>query len=238
MWRSKQQKLDEEHLEQVRQSLLRAVNASEDEIAAVANAPELYDRVRARIAAEQERRARARALADERVALLPSLSVLLNGLRSLRGPLAATAVGLALIVLVWQSGLFSRLPEQATTNSQAKVAQTANTPQPKLAVQQDTAGKNIEQAEMEGVRLTGIRHVHAAYHRARTTTQEIATEFLPLTYVTEAAQESGQVVRVRIPRAALASFGLPVNAERASELIKADIVIGDDGVARAIRFVQ
>ena len=121
MWRSKQQKLDEEHLEQVRQSLLRAVNASEDEIAAVANAPELYDRVRARIAAEQERRARAQALADERVALLPSLNALLNGLRSLRGPLAATAVGLALIVLVWQSGLFSRAPEHATTGSQLKV---------------------------------------------------------------------------------------------------------------------
>jgi hypothetical protein len=41
-----------------------------------------------------------------------------------------------------------------------------------------------------------------------------------------------------MPRATLASFGLPVNAERASELIKADILIGDDGLARAIRFVQ
>ena len=237
MWRSKQ-KTDEEHLEQVRQSLLRAVNPSEDEIAAVANAPELYDRIRARIAVEQERRARVQALADERAALLPSLSALLNGLRSLRWPLAATAVGLALVVLAGQSGLFSRAPEQAKTSSQANVAQTANTLHPAPAVQQITAEKNIEQAETEGVKLTGMRHVHAAYRRARTTAQEIATEFLPLTYVAETAQESGQVVRVRMPRATLASFGLPVNAERGSELIKADILIGDDGLARAIRFVQ
>lgn len=84
----------------------------------------------------------------------------------------------------------------------------------------------------------GVHHVHAAYRHARRAVQEITTEFLPLTYVAETAQESGQVVRVRMPRATLASFGLPVNAERANELIKADILIGDDGLARAIRFVQ
>src|SRR5204863_201813 len=162
------------------------------------------------------------AMADERVALLPSLNVLLNGLRALSWPLAATAVGLALVVLAGQSGLFSRAPEQAATSSPAKVAQTANTPQPASVVQQVAAEKDTEQLETEGVKLpaTGIRHVHAAYRRACATEQEIATEFLPLTYVAETAQESGQVVRVRMPRAALASFGLPVNAERASELIK------------------
>src|SRR5262245_23093758 len=110
MWRSKQQKLDEGQLEQVRQNLLQAVNPSEDEIAAVANAPDLYDRVRARIAAEQQRRARAQALADERVALLPSLNALLNGLKPARWALAATAMGVLLFALAGQSGLFTRAP--------------------------------------------------------------------------------------------------------------------------------
>jgi hypothetical protein len=36
----------------------------------------------------------------------------------------------------------------------------------------------------------------------------------------------------------LISFGLPVNAERAAEPVTADVVVGVDGVARAIRFVQ
>jgi hypothetical protein len=39
-------------------------------------------------------------------------------------------------------------------------------------------------------------------------------------------------------RAALASFGLPVNAERADERVKADVLMGHDGLARAIRFVR
>jgi hypothetical protein len=47
--------------------------------------------------------------------------------------------------------------------------------------------------------------------------------------------ESGQMVRVQVPRAALAALGLPVNAERASEMVKADILLAHDGTARAIR---
>jgi hypothetical protein len=50
--------------------------------------------------------------------------------------------------------------------------------------------------------------------------------------------ESGQMIRVELPRSALASFGLPMNMERADERIKADVVVGNDGLARAIRFVR
>lgn len=69
--------------------------------------------------------------------------------------------------------------------------------------------------------------------------QEIATDFLPLTYDdTDQAMESGQVIRVQIPRTALASFGLPIIPERANETIKADLLLANDGSARAIRFIR
>lgn len=68
---------------------------------------------------------------------------------------------------------------------------------------------------------------------------EIATDFIPLMNRDSLAQlDSGQVMRVELPRSALMSFGLPMNMERADERIKADVVIGDDGLARAIRFVR
>ena len=70
-------------------------------------------------------------------------------------------------------------------------------------------------------------------------TDEISTDFLPLTHGGGLAQmDDGQIVRVELPRSALQSFGLPVNAERASERVKADVLLGYDGVARAIRFVK
>lgn len=69
--------------------------------------------------------------------------------------------------------------------------------------------------------------------------QEFTTDFIPLNY--EAAMmppERGRVVRVELPRSALAAFGLPVNIDRANERVKADVVLGEDGLARAIRFVR
>lgn len=72
-----------------------------------------------------------------------------------------------------------------------------------------------------------------------TTRREIATDFLPLPQgYSLPMTEGGQVMRVQLPRTALGSFGLPVDFNRASELIKADVVIGNDGIARAIRFVR
>jgi len=69
--------------------------------------------------------------------------------------------------------------------------------------------------------------------------QEIATDFLPLIYdASDQAMESGQVIRVQLPRTALASFGLPYNPERANDTVKADLLLADDGSARAIRFIR
>lgn len=68
---------------------------------------------------------------------------------------------------------------------------------------------------------------------------EITTEFLPLSYVSPVGlQDGGQLVRVELPRSAMVSLGLPVNMERYSERVKADVLVSADGLARAIRFVQ
>jgi hypothetical protein len=45
-------------------------------------------------------------------------------------------------------------------------------------------------------------------------------------------------MRVELPRSALAGFGLPVNMDRVNERVKADVLVGPDGQAQAIRFVQ
>ena len=68
---------------------------------------------------------------------------------------------------------------------------------------------------------------------------EIATDFIPLGYMNAAHfQDGGRIVRVELPRSALANFGLPVNMDRYHEKVKADVLYGTDGLAHAIRFVQ
>lgn len=78
-----------------------------------------------------------------------------------------------------------------------------------------------------------------AESRMASTSAEIATDFMPVAYGDNLNSiDSGRIVRVEMPRSALAQFGLPVNMERANERIKADVLIGEDGMARAIRFVR
>jgi hypothetical protein len=76
------------------------------------------------------------------------------------------------------------------------------------------------------------------YRPAAKANEEVSTEFMPLTYGGLSQVDDGLVIRVEVPRSALQSFGLPVNVERAGERVKADVLLGHDGVARAIRFVR
>jgi len=74
---------------------------------------------------------------------------------------------------------------------------------------------------------------------AHHTTNEIATDFVPLGDMNAVMlQDGGQIVRVKLRRSALVKFGIQVNMDRYNENVKADVLIGVDGLARAIRFVQ
>lgn len=69
--------------------------------------------------------------------------------------------------------------------------------------------------------------------------EESGAEFIPLTLVahTEPA-ETEQVVRVEVSRSTLLLWRLPVNAEHGEERVKAEVVIGEDGVVRAVRILN
>lgn len=64
------------------------------------------------------------------------------------------------------------------------------------------------------------------------------TDFIPTMYLGAAdSAHEVQLVRVRLPRSSLASFGFTVDPRRLEEPVKADLLLGTDGLTRAIRFV-
>jgi hypothetical protein len=67
---------------------------------------------------------------------------------------------------------------------------------------------------------------------------ETVTEYFSLTESEDTDFEFSQVVRVQLPASALREVGLPVSYASAGDQVKADIVLGHDGMARAIRFVR
>ena len=66
---------------------------------------------------------------------------------------------------------------------------------------------------------------------------ETASEFLSLAGSSYPLGD-GMVVRVELPRSAPALVGLPIPGGDVSGTVTADVVLGQDGMARAIRFVQ
>lgn len=99
-----------------------------------------------------------------------------------------------------------------------------------------------------------VRHVASHRHQApkhavpsqqvaapeQTAMAEATTRFYPLPYGSGLGLDQGwAMVRVQVRRSSLASLGVPVNAgSAASEMLTADVVVGQDGLARGIRFVQ
>ena len=79
-------------------------------------------------------------------------------------------------------------------------------------------------------------------HHTPTTTlpeTEEVTDFFPLLEGDDLSSlESGQIVRIEVQGSSLLAVGLPVDVAMASESVKADVVLGPDGLARAIRFVR
>ncbi len=53
-----------------------------------------------------------------------------------------------------------------------------------------------------------------------------------------APSEDVNVVRVEVPRSAMIALGFVVSPDRADERVQADVVLGSDGLARAVRFLE
>ena len=50
--------------------------------------------------------------------------------------------------------------------------------------------------------------------------------------------ESAMVVRVQMPMASLELIGFPINQDRASDRVEAEVLLGQDGLARGVRLVE
>ena len=153
---------------------------------------------------------------------------------------AMLLIAISVVVFRWSNRPVDE-PHQAIKQEQ---------PQPQPAVNEkpneQLAGDVEKPAVEDSLPRPKPKRVHSVSSRrpanasvANHPRKEIATDFIPLSYMSAASlQEGGQIIRVQVPRSALANFGLPVNMDRYNEKVKADVLYGVDGMARAIRFVQ
>jgi hypothetical protein len=97
--------------------------------------------------------------------------------------------------------------------------------------------RQLEKPRPRALRAANRKRAQPGKAEGASGNPEIVTDFMPVVYDPDPI-ERGSVVRVHLPRATLRAFGFPVNELRAEEPIKADVLLGEDGVARAVRFVK
>ena len=153
------------------------------------------------------------------------------------------AAAAAVILAVISGALLMRGSSTPTEIAKIEAAPSASpvvTPAatPALMTEQAKVDVTPSQAVTRSNRVRTMR-ARSERNEIAALAQETTTEYLPLTYMSDqTALQTGVVVRVEIPRATLLSMGLPMNTDRGNTLVKADVVVGDDGVPRAIRLVQ
>jgi hypothetical protein len=69
------------------------------------------------------------------------------------------------------------------------------------------------------------------------TTTEMVTDFFPLMDPAPPFNR-GEILRVQVPATAMRAVGLPVGDDHLADQIQADVLVGEEGLPRAIRFVK
>jgi hypothetical protein len=141
--------------------------------------------------------------------------------RGVRWQLAAFAIAAAVLLALGISLHRQSLATPGGVNSALSSVQTAgpasdNSAAPKLATAAADAGTQA----------------------AASDDSEYTTAYMPLPYAYDPSElEGGAVVRVVLPRAALVSYGLPVEGMGVRDHVTADMVVSQDGTPQAIRLV-
>jgi len=105
---------------------------------------------------------------------------------------------------------------------------------------QALAGRRRDQNQKTASNSAGPRRLskRRGVRQKAENANEVATRFYPLVEEGEMAPlESGVIVRVEAPASILISLGLPITAESINRPVQADLLLGQDGLARAIRFL-
>ena len=220
-------KLENKKADEIGKMLVKAGTMSSREIDRIVADPRSFEAVRLRIAlGEIERPASDRWIF--RPAIVASLSV--------------AVIAVAVVA-------FGSLKSGNSKQIAVAPAQPANTQSdlPKRSIEPDRIVSPKIPAE-DGIRperavsKTPISNLRVSRQQKRPSVRvdRFTDNFYAVSYAGDPheTERGGRIVRVDIPRSTLFAMGINVPLENESATVKADLLIGNDGVTRAIRVVE
>ena len=215
------QKRDRKTLDEIAKTLVKADMALSREIDEIAANPKLFDGIRSRIQQSQ-------------VEVAPR--------RINRWMLSSSLAGIVMIAAVVSAFVILR-----SKPADVVVQYSGDTPKvhvPTSFPHPDTVATSDYPRTAAPIRAEKISsRPSVTVNRRREPVAQRAHhegEFYALSYAGDPneTERGGRIVRVDIPRSTLFAMGLDVPLENGPETVKADLLIGTDGVTRAIRVVK
>jgi hypothetical protein len=115
----------------------------------------------------------------------------------------------------------------------------ARTQRDEIVKQENSVPSEIANTQPRDARVPGTTdNSSPALSATALSAQDSPGDFTLLPGAFPAAADDGPVVRVRMQRGALGALGLPVNEERAGDVILVDLLVGDDGFPQAVKLVE
>jgi hypothetical protein len=238
----KKRDLQDEKLKIVERKLLRAGKLSDAEIEKIVAAPQLFQRVRANIKTEESRR----ETKVKNVFAFPNLQFW-NWQKS---ALAFAAIAILIVGAAAMFVRFSNSPEVAQQpvieEKQFTTAPVERQPENVLPQIAEMPKNDFQPRRIASIKKAKSKNnpqiLAKSAQKKRNLPQKFENEreepFMALTYAGNLANEESQIIRVEMSRARLLALGVAVQTENESEKIKTDLLVGSDGVARAIRLVK
>lgn len=233
--------LEKEKLERIERRLLKAHRISADELRALVSEPQFFDKIDARIKAEQAVR---NSPGDSRKrTIFPLFNWQKIGL-AFGGLTVFLAVILSLMFFARQDFSTAQLFESVTLPEIQKTIDYVDEPQAAEIREGREAENNVrnkpERIAFKNKASRFKAKTDSSRKPARTVRNEDEEVFYPLTFAEnlEEAKENGKVVRVELSRSSLLALGLNPPMDDEVLKVKTDLLIGSDGVARGIRFVK
>lgn len=236
----RKQRLQKEELDQIGRKLLEKARISNEEIEEIVAAPQLFDAVKLRIKTGEPKSKsfsgnwRNSSLWTWQKIFAASAAAAL---------FVFGAIGFVFIGKSLQMDEQAALVPEIQTESEAVApifedfseTRQAENPEIKLRI---TAKKNF--VKKESVRKPKPERKTPAVKRPGQSEMELLRDFYALNYVGNPNEtgEALRIVRAEISPSALFALGVNVPIENTKEKIKTDLLVGSDGVARAIRFVK
>jgi hypothetical protein len=188
----------------------------------------------------------------EASALVEVTEAAAGSLRDLQAPPNVEAVLLSAFrnqrrgrdTVVWRTFAWAAAGAAVATLAAALwISSTRSEVQPSPAPRKDVSSQSREPLDATGPALAqpegSAPGTELEVSNVGTTGTYSLADFVPVPFAERIGPEDpGMVVRVQMTRASLAELGYPVDEVYSSDLVRADVLVGQDGWPRGVRVVQ